>query len=141
MATQDRVITNVTAKPQRVRIAPERGTMSWILQRVSAYGLVIFLTVHMWMNHFTPVLTGNELTFEVVNRRFFAYPIIYAINDIGLLTFALFHGFNGVRNVVYDLVTNPTGRKVATALLVVLGLVLLIDGSLTLLALMRMPVE
>ncbi len=139
MAIQDRLITNVTAQPQRVRVAPQRGTMQWILQRVSAYGLVIFLTVHMWVNHFTPVRTGNELTFEIVNQRFYAWPFIYALNDIGLLTFALFHGFNGVRNVAYDLVTNITARRIITALLVILGIVLLIDGSLTLLALMRMP--
>ncbi len=139
MAMQERVITNVTAQPQRIRTAPQRGTMPWILQRVTAYGLIIFLTVHMWVNHFTPVRTGNELTFEIVNQRFYAFPVIYAINDIGLLTCALFHGFNGVRNVVYDLVTNPTARRVATAALVILGAILLVDGSLTLLALMRMP--
>jgi succinate dehydrogenase / fumarate reductase membrane anchor subunit len=140
MAIQERLIRNVTAQPQQVRIAPRRGTMSWILQRVSAYGLVLFLTVHMWVNHFTPVTTNQELTFQLVNSRFFVYPVIYAINDIGLLTCALFHGFNGVRNVVYDLVTNTTARRIATALLVILGVILLIDGSLTLLALMRMPV-
>ena len=141
MAIREEYVRNVTATPQQVRVAPRRGTYAWILQRVSAYGLVIFLTVHMWVNHFTPVLSGNELTAGIVAARFSAFPVIYAINDIGLLTCALFHGFNGVRNVVYDLSTNRAIRLAATAILVILGIVLLIDGSFTLLALMRMPVE
>jgi succinate dehydrogenase/fumarate reductase cytochrome b subunit len=139
MAIQDRVIGNVTAQPQRVRHAPERGTLPWLLQRVTAYGLVIFLAVHMWFNHFADVSTGNRLTFELVNRRFELYPVLYAINDIGLLTFTVFHGLNGVRNVVYDLSTSPAIRRTATIVLLIVGLVALFDGSLTLLAIMQLP--
>ncbi|HEX6290410.1 MAG TPA: hypothetical protein VFZ66_14565 [Herpetosiphonaceae bacterium] len=139
MAMQDRVIGNVTAQPQRVRHAPQRGTLPWVLQRVTAYGLVLFLAVHMWFNHFADVTTGNRLTFELVNRRFELYPVLYAINDIGLLTFTIFHGLNGVRNVVYDWSTSPAIRRMATILLLIVGLVALFDGSLTLLAIMDLP--
>jgi succinate dehydrogenase/fumarate reductase cytochrome b subunit len=139
MAIRDELIQNITARRQHVRVAPRSGTYAWIFQRASAYGLIIFLTVHMWVNHITPVTTGNELTFEIVNNRYYAYPIIYALNTIGLLTCSLFHGFNGVRNVLYDFVTNPTGRRIGTAVLVVLGIALLIDGSLTLMAIIDLP--
>lgn len=139
MAMQDRVVGSVTARPQHVRTAPQRGTLPWILQRVTAYGLVLFLAVHMWFNHFADVSTGNRLTFELVNRRFELYPVIYAINDIGLLTFTIFHGLNGVRNVIYDWSTSQAVRRGATILLLVIGLVALFDGSLTLLAIMGLP--
>jgi succinate dehydrogenase / fumarate reductase, membrane anchor subunit len=139
MAMQDRVIGSVTAQPQRVRTAPQRGTLPWVLQRVTAYGLVLFLAVHMWFNHFADVSTGNRLTFELVNRRFELYPVLYAINDIGLLTFTIFHGLNGVRNVVYDWSTSPAVRRGTTILLLVIGLIALFDGSLTLLAIMGLP--
>jgi succinate dehydrogenase / fumarate reductase membrane anchor subunit len=139
MAMQDRVIGSVTAQPQRVRHAPQRGTLPWVLQRVTAYGLVLFLAVHMWFNHFADVTTGNRLTFELVNRRFELYPVLYAINDIGLLTFTIFHGLNGVRNVVYDWSTSPVVRRGATLLLLIIGVVALVDGSLTLLAIMGLP--
>ena len=139
MAIRDELVRNVTARTQHVRVAPRSGTYAWLLQRATAYGLIIFLAVHMWVNHFTPVTTGNELTFEIVNNRYYAYPVIYAINTIGLLTCSLFHGFNGVRNVLYDFVTNPTGRRIGTVVLMVLGAALLIDGSLTLIAIAGKP--
>jgi succinate dehydrogenase/fumarate reductase cytochrome b subunit len=129
----------VTAQPQRVRHAPQRGTLPWVLQRVTAYGLVLFLAVHMWFNHFAEVSTGNRLTFELVNRRFELYPVLYAINDIGLLTFTIFHGLNGVRNVVYDWSTSLVVRRATTWLLLLIGVVALIDGSRTLLAIMGLP--
>ena len=134
-----RVIETVTAEPQLVRMAPSRGTLPWILQRLTAWGLVIFLAVHMWFNHFADLRSGNILTFEIVSRRFELFPVLYAINDIGLLTCTIFHGMNGVRNVVYDLFTNPVIRQVTTAVLIVVSAIALFDGSLTLLALMQLP--
>ncbi len=134
----ERVVGSATAQPQPVRVAPGTGTYSWLLQRVTAYGLIVFLTVHMIFNHYLDLRTGSKLTFELVNRRFYAYPVIYAVNDIGLLTCALFHGLNGVRNVIYDLVTNPVARRVLTVLVILVGLYFLYDGSLTLLALAQM---
>lgn len=138
MATQERIIDTVTSHPQRVRISPRSGTLTWALQRVTSYGLLIFLTVHLLLNYYVPILRGTPLTFEDYSQRFVAYPIIYAINEWGLLICALFHGLNGVRSVVYDMVTSPTVRRIITILLIVIGVYFLIDGSLTLLALMRM---
>ena len=134
-----RVIETVTDRPQVVRVAPARGTIPWLLQRLTAWGLVVFLAVHMWFNHYADLSTGNRLTFEIVRRRFEILPVLYALNDIGLLTCTIFHGMNGVRNIVYDLFTNPALRRVTTIILIVVSLVALFDGSRTLLALMQMP--
>src|SRR5919199_2141552 len=103
-----RVIETVTAQPQQVRVTTNYGTIPWLLQRLTAYGLVVFLAVHMWFNHFADLRTGNRLTFEIVNRRFELLPALYAINDIGLLACTLFHGFYGGRKVVFYLSTNPS---------------------------------
>ena len=133
------VIENVTARPQQVRIAPNRGTLAWVLQRLTAYGLVVFLAVHMWFNHYADLSSGNVITFEVVRRRFELLPALYAMNGIGLLACAIFHGMNGVRNVAYDIFTNPGLRRAVTIVLVIISIVALVDGSLTLLALMQLP--
>ncbi len=138
-AAGEQTISNVVVTPQRVRTKPERGTTAWALQRLSAYGLVVCLAVHMWFNHFANISTGNRLTFEIVNRRFELYPMIYAINDVALLTLALFHGLNGVRNVIYDWSTSSALRRASTIVLVIVGAVFLWDGALTLLALMELP--
>ena len=138
-AAGEQTISNVVVTPQRVRIRPERGTTAWALQRLSAYGLVVCLAVHMWFNHFANISTGNRLTFEIVNQRFELYPLIYAINDVALLTLALFHGLNGVRNVIYDWSTSSALRRASTIVLVIVGAVFLWDGALTLLALMELP--
>ena len=134
-----RVIETGIAQPQQVRLAPAQGTIAWLLQRVTSYGLVVFLAVHMWFNYYADLSTGNRLTFEIVQRRFELFPVIYALNDIGLLTCAIFHGMNGVRNVAYDVFTNSALRKTITVILIIVSLVALWDGSLTLLALMQMP--
>ena len=138
-AAGEQTISNVVVTPQRVRTKPERGSTAWALQRLSAYGLVVCLAVHMWFNHFANISTGNRLTFEIVNRRFELYPMIYAINDVALLTLALFHGLNGVRNVIYDWSTSSVLRRASTIVLVIVGAVFLWDGALTLLALMELP--
>lgn len=138
-ASNEQVIGSVTARPIRVRNRPQRGTIAWALQRITAYGLIVFLTVHMMFNHFIDLRTGNVLTFEIVSRRFELYPVLYAINDIGLLTFTIFHGLNGVRNVVYDWATSITIRRLTSIALLIIGLIALFDGSRTLLALMQLP--
>ncbi|GAC1535709.1 MAG: hypothetical protein NVS4B8_29540 [Herpetosiphon sp.] len=132
----ERVVGSVAAQPQVVHAAPNTGTVSWILGRLTAYGLLVFLTVHMIFNYYLDLRTGNQLTFEVVNRRFYLYPVIYAFNDIGLLTCTLYHGLNGVQSVVNDVVTSHGARRLLTAVLLLIGLFFLYDGSKTLIALM-----
>jgi succinate dehydrogenase/fumarate reductase cytochrome b subunit len=134
-----RVIDSGLARPQQVRIAPEQGTIAWVLQRVTAYGLIVFLAVHMWFNHYADLRNGNPITFEIVHRRFELLPALYALNDLGLLTCTIFHGMNGVRNIAYDWFTNTALRRAVTVMLIIISLIALWDGSLTLLALMRMP--
>ena len=136
---QQGVVETVTARPQQVRIAPNQGMVAWLLHRLTAYGLIVFLAVHMWFNHYADLRSGTPLTFEVVNRRFELYPALYAMNDIGLLFCAIFHGLNGVRNVVYDWSTSPAIRRATTLILLIVGAMALFDGSLTLLALMQLP--
>ena len=131
-----REITTVTATPQIVKVRPRAGTWPWILQRLSAYGLLLFLGVHMWFNHFARLDATDSITFELVNMRFKTYPFLYALNDSLLLLTTIFHGFNGVRNVVYDLTTSTGIRRGATGLLVALGLVLFGLGAWALWALM-----
>lgn len=124
-----REITSVTRTPQIVQVQPRTGTWSWILQRLTAYGLIVFLGVHMWFNHFARLDTSTPITFNIVNQRFSLYPVLYALNDTLLLVCSLFHGMNGLRNVLYDLTTSRGLRTFGTWVLALLAIGFSVYGS------------
>ena len=75
--------------------------INWYLQRITGLALLILLILHFWVEHFTaPVRTGG-LTFEVVQQRFFRNPWFVTV-DVAFLIVALYHGLNGVRNIILD---------------------------------------
>lgn len=135
-----REISSGIGRPQLVRLEPAAGTWLWILHRLTAWGLLLFLGVHMWFNHFALLDSAQAITFELVSRRFQLYPFLYAINDSLLLACTIFHGFNGVRNVVYDLTVSTGIRRFTTVTLVILGLVLFALGVVTLWAFLGVTV-
>jgi succinate dehydrogenase cytochrome b556 subunit len=94
---------------------------NWVMQRVTGALLVVLLAMHFWVVHFTagPVREG-KLSFAVIQERI-ANPWMQAV-DIAFLFVALYHGLNGLRNIVldYDRV-GPRAARLATAVIVVAG--------------------
>ena len=97
--------------------------INWYLQRITGAALLLLLIMHFWVEHFTADVRHHGLTFEIIQRRFFGNPWFVAI-DISFLIIALYHGLNGVRNIVFDFGrVTPRLRVVVTALLILFGLV------------------
>lgn len=98
--------------------------INWYLQRITGAALLVLLIMHFWVEHFTAEVRTHGLSFEVIQRRFFGNPWFVAI-DITFLLIALYHGLNGVRNIIFDFgrVTRPF-RIAVTVALIVLGLTL-----------------
>jgi succinate dehydrogenase / fumarate reductase membrane anchor subunit len=97
--------------------------INWYLQRITGAALLILLVMHFWVEHFAAeVRTPQGLTFEVIQQRFFRNPWFVAV-DISFLIIALYHGLNGVRNIICDfsIVTKPM-RNVVTVVLILFGL-------------------
>jgi succinate dehydrogenase hydrophobic anchor subunit len=97
--------------------------INWYLQRITGAALLILLVMHFWVEHFAAeVRTPHGLTFEVIQQRFFRNPWFVAV-DISFLIIALYHGLNGVRNIICDfsIVTKPM-RNVVTVVLSLFGL-------------------
>ena len=92
---------------------------SWIFMRVSGLLLIFMALYHLvWWN----LLVGVEhLSAELVLERW-SNPL-WRLFNVGLATFALLHGLNGLRYSIEDYIRNPGARKVvkAVAYTVVLG--------------------
>ena len=117
-----RNVSSVTSRAQTVPVAPRAGTLLWILQRLTSYGLLVFLAIHLYFTYFGHLDSAAPLTFEILQRPFMAYPFFYALNEGLLLVCALFHGLNGVRNIVYDWTANAGVRRGTSIVLLLLGL-------------------
>ena len=100
-----------------------RNALNWYLQRITGAMLVLLLAAHFWVEHYmTAELQHGQLTYEAIHARV-ANPIWQAI-DISFLLVALYHGLNGLRNIVLDY-SRFSARAVQaiTAGLAVLGIV------------------
>jgi len=97
--------------------------LNWYLQRVTGAALLLLLILHFWVEHFTAEVRQSGLTFEVIQQRFFQNRWFVAV-DITFLLVALYHGLNGIRNIILDFGrVTPRYRIAVTALLVVVGLI------------------
>ncbi len=97
-----------------------RNAAGWYLQRITGALLLVLLSAHFWVEHFmtAPVRRG-DLTYAIIVSRL-SNPVWRAI-DISFLLVALYHGLNGLRNIVLDY--GPFGKRTMGALNVALTLV------------------
>jgi succinate dehydrogenase / fumarate reductase, membrane anchor subunit len=102
--------------------------LNWYLQRITGAALLVLLILHFWVEHFTAEVRTHGLTFEVIQRRFFANHWFVAV-DITFLIVATYHGLNGVRNIILDFgrVTKPY-RIGVTVVLIAAGITLAVWG-------------
>ena len=71
---------------------------AWLLQRLTAVGLVVFLGIHFWLLHYKN--PGEAVKFGDVAVRL--HNITFILVDMGLLSFGLYHAFNGVGSILQD---------------------------------------
>jgi len=79
-------------------------------------------------------IAHDPTVFKLMMAR--AQTITFAAIYIALLIFALYHAFNGLRNVVLELTTTPRAEKVVTGVILFVGVVFLALGIYTPLALL-----
>ncbi|MDF2626904.1 MAG: succinate dehydrogenase rane subunit [Symbiobacteriaceae bacterium] len=90
---------------------------AWIIQRISAVLLLVFVAVHFGIMHFVDPTV--EITFIDSSLRL--KNTLYVIVDSGLLTLGLFHGLNGIRAIINDYW--PRAGRTASYVLTVIGIV------------------
>jgi succinate dehydrogenase hydrophobic anchor subunit len=102
-----------------------KGTWAWLLQRVTAVLILVFLGIHLYLAHFAN-LNDELLSWENVETRVQALPIL--IVDYGLLITAIFHALNGLRMVGFDFIVDKTKRRVVDVALWGAGIVAVFWG-------------
>lgn len=98
------------------------------LQRISALGLVVFLTIHMIVTHYPPF----HIEYSVIAERM-SQPIWKAI-DIALLTFVLIHALAGSYAVLIDSEKVAVYKRALAGIAIVIGIVAFIYGTQTILS-------
>lgn len=92
---------------------------SWVFMRISGLFLIFMSLYHLyWWN----LVVGVEhLSADLVLERW-DNPL-WRLFNVGLATFALLHGLNGLRYSIEDYIRNPKARKIVKgiAYFVVLG--------------------
>ena len=102
-----------------------QGVWAWILQRFTAVLLVVFLGTHIFVLHFVP----ENLNINFVGVAFRFKSLLYLIIDSGLLATGLYHGLNGVRNIIFDFALNEGTRRLINWVLLLVGVAFTLWGA------------
>lgn len=94
------------------------NAITWLLQRISAALLVVFLGIHVWLLF---VVNPSEIiSFSEAKARLVTgtYVVIY----IFLLSFGLFHALNGLYTIMVDM--GLKARLTTVCILLIAGVTL-----------------
>ncbi len=90
----------IKTSPESEKTSSTPVSWAWILQRFSGLLLLVFLGGHLWVEHFmntSATVVASRLTHVVDDSL-----------DIGLLISVLYHGLNGFRGIIQEML--PEGR-------------------------------
>jgi len=104
-----------------------RGAIAWLLQRISAAIVFVLLMLHFVTYHF--LSRGKAPAYGDVMAKVTSwwFPLLQLV----FVTCALYHGLNGVWNIVEDYVSSRFWRLVCYGLILAVGLALFCLGTLT----------
>ncbi len=103
-----------------------KGAMAWFLQRLTAIYLFVFLIAHFVIMHF---VGSGEVTYGTVAPRL-SSPL-WKAGDLLFLIFALYHGINGLWQVLEDYIRSRGLRLFLYSLLLTLAVILFTVGAVT----------
>ena len=119
------------------------GFWPWLFQRVSGLLLLGLLGVHIWMGHFSglaAVIRGDQeelVLYYIVNKRLAQGLFIFV--DFSLLALVLYHGLNGIRNILLEWPAAARNEKAFTIGLWVIGAATFFYGAWVLLEFIVWP--
>lgn len=100
------------------------STVPWLLQRISGAVLVVLLAIHFWTGHYADF--GEPITFAGVQTRL--QDAAFIILDSLLLITVVFHGLNGLRNILLDYPSLLTHNRSVSLILLIIGIATIVFG-------------
>jgi succinate dehydrogenase hydrophobic anchor subunit len=110
-----------------------RESTLWILHIMAGAVILVLLGLHMFIMHLETILgflgTGyqNTISADVVFQR--SKEVFFMITYILLLGTALYHGFYGLRNILFELTLKKTMEKAINMVLSICGVFLFLYGT------------
>jgi succinate dehydrogenase hydrophobic anchor subunit len=109
-----------------------RNTYLQFIQLITGVLIAVLLGIHMVIQHLDAILGF----FGIDVRDATSWPSmigrakqgIWALIYIALLIFALYHAFNGLRNILLELTSSARTERVITVAIIVVGVIFLILG-------------
>jgi succinate dehydrogenase hydrophobic anchor subunit len=124
-----------------------RNTYLQFTQYITGVLIAILLGIHVVNMHLDTILlffgvntffgidiAQDPTVFKLMMER--AQTVTFAAIYIALLIFALYHAFNGLRNILLELTKTPGAEKVVTGIIIFVGVVFLVLGIYAPLALL-----
>ncbi len=111
----------------------KRYTYLWLWQLITGVLIAVLLGIHMVMQHLDKILPffgvdlGDPTSWNSMIER--SGQAIWAGVYVALLAVLLYHGLNGLRNVILELTTSPRTERTITWTIVVAGILIFLWAS------------
>jgi succinate dehydrogenase / fumarate reductase membrane anchor subunit len=102
---------------------------AWYFMRISGLLLVFLALGHLFITHI--INNVETINYEFVSNRW-ADPktgVLWRLWDLTMINLAMFHGFNGLRQVLDEYVTKPGRRVLVHTLIWMLMTALIVIGT------------
>ena len=110
-----------------------RNTYLWLLQLVTGVLIAVLLGIHMVLQHLDAVLgffgisVAESTSWESMIDR--SSQGIFVTLYIALLAVGLYHGINGLRNIILEVTPSAKTARIVTWVLIVFGIIFFIGGT------------
>ena len=124
-----------------------RNTYLQFVQLITGILIAVLLGIHMVNMHLDAILgffgvqtffgvniAADPTVFKLMQDR--ARTVVFAGIYIALLIFALYHAFNGLRNIVLELTTSARAERAVNTVIIIVGVIFLALGIYAPLALL-----
>jgi len=111
-----------------------RETRYWTWHMAAGVAIFVLLGLHMTTMHLgglthLSVADRAQEAISAANSQARDARAIFAVMYVALLGIALYHGFYGLRTVIFELTLKPALEKAVTVFLVIAGIGLFVFGT------------